>query len=89
MCHVARAATCITAQQDRWCAPDLFMGTPLSENQHFQRHALALSLCLFGEWSYHLSSFLPMRYPAAVTIRVAIGYQVITKSTLSSVQFAA
>jgi hypothetical protein len=50
---------------------------------------LALSWRLFGEWSYHLSSFLPMRQPAVATIRVAIGYQVITKSALSSVQFAA
>jgi hypothetical protein len=50
---------------------------------------LALSLCLFGEWPYHLSSFLPMRQPTVVTITVAIEYQVITKSGLSSVQYAA
>jgi hypothetical protein len=37
------------------------MRTALSENQLFQGHALVLSWCLLGEWSYHLSSFLPMR----------------------------
>jgi hypothetical protein len=37
------------------------MRTSLSENQLFQGHALTLSWCLFGEWPYHLSSFLPMR----------------------------
>ncbi len=39
--------------------------------------------------AHHFSSFLPRRKPAAVTARIAIGYQVITKSGLSSVQFAA
>jgi FMN phosphatase YigB (HAD superfamily) len=38
---------------------------------------------------HHLSSFLPMRQPTVVTITVAIEYQVITKSELSSVQYAA
>jgi hypothetical protein len=38
--------------------------TSLSESRKtniFRDMRLALSWCLFGEWSYHLSSFLPMR----------------------------
>jgi hypothetical protein len=38
---------------------------------------------------HHLSSFLPTTHPTVVTINVAIEYQVITKSGLSSVQYAA
>jgi hypothetical protein len=38
---------------------------------------------------YHLNSFRPETYPAATTTNVAIGYQVATKSGLSSVQLAA
>src|SRR5439155_6656506 len=47
MCPVARAATCITAQQDRWCAPDLLCARPCRKTNFF-RDALALSWCLFS-----------------------------------------
>ena len=38
---------------------------------------------------HHLSSFLPRTHPSVVMISVAIEYQIITKSGLSSVQYAA